>query len=59
MEAEEQQAAEPEETLHEGPALEELMREEEPTAADEATSEAEAEPEPDWRADADEALRQQ
>jgi hypothetical protein len=36
--------------------MEELLSEEAPPAAEEP---AEAEPEPDWRADADEALRQQ
>jgi large subunit ribosomal protein L9 len=56
MEAAEQAAAEPAEAVHEGPAMEELLSEEEPPAAEEP---AEAEPEPDWRADADEALRQQ
>jgi large subunit ribosomal protein L9 len=56
MEAQEQQAAEPEAPLHEGPAIEELLAEEEPPAEEEAP---EAAAEPDWRADADEALRQQ
>jgi large subunit ribosomal protein L9 len=56
MEAQEQQAAEPEAPLHEGPAIEELLAEEELPAEEEAP---EAAPEPDWRADADEALRQQ
>jgi large subunit ribosomal protein L9 len=59
MEAAEQQAAEPEAPLHEGPAIEELLAEEEtPPAATEEPAE-EAPPEPDWRADADAALRQQ
>jgi large subunit ribosomal protein L9 len=59
MEAAEAEAAAAEtETLHEGPELEELIREEEPPAAD-AEPAADAPPEPDWRADADEALRQQ
>jgi large subunit ribosomal protein L9 len=58
MEAAEVAAAEPAEPVHEGPALEELLLEEEPApAAEEPVAEAEAEP--DWRADADEALRQQ
>jgi large subunit ribosomal protein L9 len=59
MEAEEQQAAEPE-TLHEGPAIEELLQEEEPPPpppVEEAA--AEAEPAPEWRADAEAALREQ
>jgi large subunit ribosomal protein L9 len=55
MEAAEQQAAEPEAPTHEGPPIEELLAEEEP-AAEPAE---EAAPEPDWRADADAALRQQ
>ena len=59
MEAQEQQAAEPEAPLHEGPAIEELLAaEEEPPAATEEPA-PEAAPEPDWRADADAALRQQ
>ena len=59
MEAAEQQAAEPEAPLHEGPAIEELLaQEEEPPAATEEPA-PETEPEPDWRADADAALRQQ
>jgi large subunit ribosomal protein L9 len=59
MEAAEQQAAEPEAPLHEGPAIEELLAEEEepPVAAEEPAPEAATEP--DWRADADAALRQQ
>ena len=58
MEAEELQAAEPEAPLHEGPAIEELIaQEEEPPPAEEAAPDAA--PEPDWRADADAALRQQ
>jgi len=57
MEAEEQQAAEPEAPLHEGPAIEELIAQEEEPEAEEAAPDAA--PEPDWRADADEALRQQ
>ncbi len=59
MEAEEQQAAAVEsEPVHEGPALEELIREPEPEPqADEPA--ADAPPEPDWRADADAALREQ
>ena len=56
MEAAEVAAAEPAEPVHEGPALEELLLEEEPAPEEPV---AEAEPEPDWRADADEALRQQ
>jgi large subunit ribosomal protein L9 len=58
MEAAEQQAAEPEAPLHEGPAIEELLAEEAPPAASEEPAE-QAPPEPDWRADADAALRQQ
>jgi len=58
MEAAEQQAAEPEAPLHEGPAIEELLAQEEPAATTEEPAE-EAPPEPDWRADADAALRQQ
>ena len=46
------------EPVHEGPAMEELLLEEEPEPEAEEPA-AEAEPEPDWRADADEALRQQ
>ena len=60
MEAAEQQAAEPETPLHEGPPIEELIAQEEepePPAAEEAAPDAA--PEPDWRADADAALRQQ
>jgi large subunit ribosomal protein L9 len=58
MEAEEIKAAEPEEALHEGPAIEELLlAEDEPPPAEEASAEAEAPP-PDWRADADAALRE-
>jgi len=61
MEAAEQQAA-VEETPHDGPAIEELL-EEEPAppapAADAAEAEAAGEPEPDWRADADAALREE
>jgi DNA segregation ATPase FtsK/SpoIIIE, S-DNA-T family len=63
MAAAERQAAEPD-VPHEGPALEELIAEEpEETSADEAgpdgpeaTAEPEAEPEPEWRADAEAAL---
>jgi large subunit ribosomal protein L9 len=63
MEAAEVKAAEPEETLHEGPAIEELLlAEDEPPLppAEEAAAEAEAaaEPGPDWRADAEAALRE-
>src|SRR4051794_34300458 len=60
MEAAEQQAAATE-TPHEGPAIEELLEEEEEPApaAAEAEPEAAAEAEPDWRADADAALRNQ
>jgi large subunit ribosomal protein L9 len=63
MEAAERQTAEPE-ALHEGPALEELLLEAEeepppPPAAEAATEgEAEAEPVPEWRADAEAALRE-
>jgi large subunit ribosomal protein L9 len=59
MEAAEQQAAEPEETAHEGPEIEELLREDEQPPPEEERPPAVAGPEPDWRADADEALRQQ
>jgi len=59
MEAEEAAAAEPEVT-HEGPAIEELLEAEEPEES-EAPAEVEAdaggEAEPEWRADADAALR--
>jgi large subunit ribosomal protein L9 len=67
MQAAEKAAAEPE-VVHEGPAIEELIAEEPvgaPTAAEraEAADDTEAagdEPaEPDWRADADAALREQ
>ena len=57
MEAAERQTAEPE-TLHEGPPLEELVAEEPPAPAAVEPAE-EAEPEPDWRADADAALREE
>jgi large subunit ribosomal protein L9 len=56
MEAAERQAAEPE-PLHEGPALDELLAEE-PEAAP-AEAEESAEPEPEWRADAEAALREE
>ena len=56
MEAAERQAAEPE-PLHEGPALDELLAEE-PEAAP-AEAEEPAEPEPEWRADAEAALREE
>jgi len=55
MEAAEQRAAEPEAPLHEGPAIEELIAAEDEPAAEEPAAEAPAEP--DWRADADAALR--
>jgi large subunit ribosomal protein L9 len=59
MEATEQKTAAPE-AVHEGPAIEELLAEEEPAPAAEAEEPvAEAKPEPDWRADADAALRDQ
>ena len=58
MEAAERKAAEPEEVLHEGPPLEELIAEE-PEPPAEAEPEEPAEPQPDWRADADAALREQ
>jgi hypothetical protein len=58
MEAAEQLAAEPEE-LHEGPAIEELLRDEEPPPPAAEEPAPEAEPQPDWRADADAALRQE
>jgi large subunit ribosomal protein L9 len=56
MEAAERQASEPETPAHEGPAIEELIAEEpepEQAEADEAPAE------PEWRADADAALRDQ
>jgi large subunit ribosomal protein L9 len=60
MEAAEQKAAAPE---AEGPPIEELLEAEEPQAPAEvaATAEADAggEPEPEWRADAEAALRQE
>lgn len=57
MEAAERQAAEPD-VPHEGPALEELIVEETPPqeTAPEETAEPGAEPEPEWRADAEAAL---
>jgi large subunit ribosomal protein L9 len=59
MEAAELEAAEPEEVAHEGPPLEELIAEEpEPVAAEAEPAEPD-EPQPDWRADADAALREQ
>ena len=57
MEAAEIEAAEPE-VLHEGPELEELIAEEPEPPAEAEPAEA-AEPQPDWRADADAALREQ
>jgi large subunit ribosomal protein L9 len=59
MEAAELKAAEPEEIAHEGPPLEELIAEEPEPAVAEAEPEEPAEPQPDWRADADAALREQ
>jgi len=59
MEAAELKAAEPEEAVHEGPAIAELLLAEEeppPPPADDAAPEAEAAP--DWRADAEAALRE-
>ena len=56
MEAAEQQAAEPEAPLHEGPAIEELLAEEEPPPP--PADEAEAEAAPEWRADAEAAFRE-
>ena len=59
MEAEELKAAEPEETLHEGPAIEELLlAEEEPPPAAGRGGCGRAGAAPDWRADADAALRE-
>jgi large subunit ribosomal protein L9 len=59
MEAAELKAAEPEEVAHEGPPLDELIAEEpEPVAAEAEPAEPD-EPQPDWRADADAALREQ
>jgi large subunit ribosomal protein L9 len=60
MEAAEQAAVE--ETPHEGPPLEELLEEEPPPAASapaEDEAEAAAAPEPEWRADAEAALREE
>jgi large subunit ribosomal protein L9 len=57
MEAAELEAAEPDETAHEGPAIAELLLAEEeppPPPADEA----EAEAAPEWRADAEAAFRE-
>jgi large subunit ribosomal protein L9 len=59
MEAAELKAAEPEEVAHEGPPLEELIAAEPEPAVAEAEPEEPAEPQPDWRADADAALREQ
>jgi large subunit ribosomal protein L9 len=59
MEAAEQQAAEPEAPLHEGPAIEELIAAEDEPAAEDEAEVSEAPAEPDWRADADAALRDQ
>ena len=58
MEAAEAKEAAPAEAAHEGPAIEELLAEEEPEPmqAEEPAAQA-APPEPDWRADADAALR--
>src|SRR6267154_3230060 len=57
MEAEEIKAAEPEEAVHEGPAIAELLlAEEEPPPA--PADEAEAEAAPEWRADAEAAFRE-
>jgi large subunit ribosomal protein L9 len=59
MEAAEVKAAEPEETLHEGPALEELLlAEEEEPPPPPAEEEPVAEAGPEWRADAEAALRE-
>jgi large subunit ribosomal protein L9 len=58
MEAAELAAAEPAEPVHEGPAIEELLLEEEPQPETEEPA-PEAEAQPDWRADADAALRQE
>ena len=58
MEAAEIAAAEPAEPVHEGPAIEELLLEEEPEAEADAPA-PDAEEQPDWRADADAALRQE
>ena len=55
LEAAEQQTAAPE-GEHEGPAIEELLAEEEPAAPAAAEPEPEAEAEPEWRADAEAAL---
>jgi large subunit ribosomal protein L9 len=59
MEAAELKAAEPEEVAHEGPPLEVLIAAEPEPAVAEAEPEEPAEPQPDWRADADAALREQ
>ena len=55
MEAAERQAAAPEETAHEGPAIEEILAEE-PAAAEAEPEEGDREPQPEWRADAEAAL---
>src|SRR6185437_14206697 len=58
MEATEQQAeAAAAEPAHEGPAIEEILASEEEEPAEEP--QASAEPEPDWRADADAALAEE
>jgi large subunit ribosomal protein L9 len=59
MEAAELKAAEPEEVAHEGPPLEVLIAAEPEPAVAEAEPEEPPEPQPDWRADADAALREQ
>jgi hypothetical protein len=53
MEATEQQTEAAAEPAHEGPAMEEILASEDEEPEEPA---AEAEPEPDWRADADAAL---
>jgi large subunit ribosomal protein L9 len=58
MEAEERKADEAE-PAREGPALEELIEAEDELVAAAAEPAADAAPEPDWRADADAALRQE
>jgi large subunit ribosomal protein L9 len=58
MEAEETAAAAPE-VAHEGPAIEELLEAEEPEAPAEVEADAGGEAEPEWRADAEAALREE
>jgi hypothetical protein len=59
MEAAEQQAEAPAEPAHEGPAIEELLEAEEPETPVEVEADAGGEAEPEWRADAEAALREE